>query len=164
MRALFGFVVGIGLVFVLASAQKQTLEARVKQLEIEIQEIKGDPILEALARSRARRVVLKMGEQGFSVAQTSIGAVAMKVKDVQPFAAGCRVSLEVLNLSSAHLLTTNFSVAWDGKGKSDRTTFQEVNALPSGRWTLVYLQSAKIKPDELIAVEVGVVPEVIGGQ
>ena len=140
----------------MANTRIDQLATRLTRLELQV----------GLERSRYKSAVLDPGEKGFARLDTSVGAFAIVLDDVTPYADGVRVRLNVGNLTTATVNGGTFQVKWGprepssdaqdyltkydewSKSLREKTVdFQE--DLRSGTWNAVTLALPGVSPARL---------------
>jgi len=100
---------------------------------------------------------LTPSDRGYSVIQTSLGAITVNLADVQPYANGSRVSIKFGNTTSATIDDAKATVDWgrvDAKGTPDNAhqASEEIvfeKSLAAGSWTTVRVVLAAVPPSDL---------------
>lgn len=154
MRLLIGFVLGLGLMLILAAAQKTTLEDRVKSLEDRIDLLEGITYANVAAE-------LTVGKSSFSICETSFGSFALRIAAVETFGAGCRVQIGVFNLTSAAVSNSTLDITWKGKRKTVKSKSEEPNTIKPGEWTVIEILNTDIPASELQKLSIIFTPSVL---
>lgn len=156
MKTPIAFLLGIGCMFAIAATQKQTLEERVKKLE----KFQLDQIFETF---QARRAYLDVGQQGFSLLQNEYGTFAFRLEDVVAYAAGSKVSVKAMNLTSGSYSSCEWEITWFRKNGSPISThLKDTTELYPGRWVDVEFINANVPLSNLSKITIEVSPKVIG--
>jgi uncharacterized protein DUF3251 len=105
---------------------------------------------------------LTPGGEGYTVIQTDLGRVTVKLVNVQPYANGSRVTIQFVNLMSATINGAKAQLEWgsvDNKGspKNESAKSREVKFgedLRAGAWTNVQVVLEGVPPTDLGFVRV----------
>ena len=154
MKMILAFLLGIACMFAIAAAQKQTLEGRVRQLEKDVMTL----IIGEAQKGQAR---ININEQGYSIAETKFGSFAFLLRDVEAFASGTKVSLEILNLCAAKFTDCSLDITWRTKGKPVTTTHSVLKTLTPGVWVADEIKTTAVKPADIVGMAIEISPKTV---
>lgn len=170
------------------SKRIDALIERLGVVEAELAEVKlWKQYAEAAIDSQARQlgdlpksfVAVTAGDEGYSVARTSAGLIAISVKDAVAYPGGHRLRIQLMPLTSVGLLRTSLSITY-GRARRKGEDFVKwrnglqlkqttaSNDLPGSRWTTVEVILAPSRPEEMeyfeISAEPGGIAPVVGSK
>lgn len=155
MKVVLAFLLGVACTFAVAATQQKTLESRVRDLERQYLDF-------LVAQSCDKRAELKADENGFDLVQTPYGAFACTLADVAAFAAGTKVRVRILNLTSVGLGNCTYHVSWIRKvGKTVPAQYKEPTVLHSGLWTDLEFKNTEVTPVQLSMISIGIEPSTV---
>lgn len=134
-----------------------SLESKIKNMEIEIEIISRDRTFDELIKSFDEIAYLTPGADGYSIIKTRLGAITIILKDVRAYANGSRITLQIGNTTSATMTGAKATIQWgsvDNEGfviqETEREREVTINQdLRSGRWTDVNVVLEGFQPVEL---------------
>jgi len=141
------------------------LRDRITQLEASLKDAEQKIFSLEMTNRLSRQALLTPGDTGYSVVQSDIGLLTMKLDDVKPYANGSKIRLQIGNPHSATISGAKFTVEWgktNDKGGFDldsrRTKeFSTVQQIRAGAWSTVEIALEGIPPTDLGYVEVSAV-------
>jgi len=140
-----------------AARIEQRLGLRIDSLSKRIDSLASDIRIERTISTFDEEAFLKPGDGGYAVVKTNLGVLTFRLQNVQQYANGSRVELQVGNVTSATITGLNISVDYgptDTAGiavfseeKSKKVTFSE--SLPAGSWTTLPVVLDNVPPSNL---------------
>lgn len=147
-----------------ANLQKQIdgLTFQIEELKTQLNAQKLDRSLNELREELSKFAYLTPGADGYSLVTYDLGVLTVKIKDVQPYASGSRVTLQFGNPLSSTVTGLKLSIDWgkvssDGVAQSQTqktkqlTLTQELNG---GAWTSIPVVLDGLPPADLGFVRV----------
>ena len=133
------------------------LDTEVKALKTTIEALQRDRSWDRLLRDVESTAFLTPGTDGYATIATDLGRITVKLANVQPYANGTRVTLELGNPLNATIDGTKATIEWgsvDQKGspKNDTARSREVKfaeSLRPGAWTNVQIVLEGVPPNDL---------------
>jgi len=119
-------------------------------------------------------------DPGFALGRSGFGKFAVSVANIQPYGAGSRMTLNVVNLASATLKNATFTVNYNQFSVKDRmeqmksadpsdeksptpdaVTHSSTNSFPPNQWVVEVVSLPDLPPDKIKFVSVRFMPSVI---
>ncbi len=150
-------------------AKVTDLQTKVVDLRAEVAELKSSNEREEidnlrqklewveLMQSISKIAYLTPGATGYATVQFDLGALTLKIDDIQPFANGSKATLRIGNLLSSKINGLQVTIEWgevdkkgyaiNDKAKSKKLTLAET--LGAGAWTRVSVVLEGVKAENL---------------
>lgn len=133
------------------------LEQRLTTLDDKVKALEQQQEFEDLFDAIRTMAILRPGDAGYSVVESDLGKLTVKLEDVQPFANGTRVKLRFGNISAVAINGVKATFEYgptDDKGAPKNEVAMKkdvtfVETLRPGAWTLVTLTLDGIQPANL---------------
>ena len=151
------------------------LQGEVKELRSEVAALRAETKdLRKATEKSAERELSRIEEalentprllpaaNGYTVVESDIGHLAMRIVDVQPFGAGSRVTLEIGNTTAATLTGVSAELRWGSMDKDNKPVARASksrsirldDALPAGKWTRTSVVLEGVSPADFGYLEV----------